>query len=671
MSVDTSKENLAVNPITRFLTSATKNLLSPIKFRDGLVLRLSLDKEVSRFVAHFVDSEGNDSYLGYELSVFLNRFPEKKRLSDSRDKWLFSGTDITALLIYNVWENAGMHIEWLDENAKVFYRTLILRYCVQIENAEAIAKYKEHKLVDKASWFLDNKKDSGLELTQYQKVAALCSLRSESFALHMDMGTGKTPVAIAVMCNDALRLFRKRLYRFLVVCPKNVRMNWVEEIKRFATIKGKITTLRGDKIARMKLLIQAMIKDEEDELYSAVLVSYDTMSRMVEALKIIEWDLTVLDESHSIALPSTNRSKASLKLRDSCKRRIELTGTPIRNTPLDLYSQLEFLGNGFSGFQSAKNFKNFYGVWQPVTNNGQNTGQEILTGLQNLPFIKERLARLTFRVSKKEALPDLPDKIYDITEVEMSDEQTNAYKELQEHLAIEIQHEMEGMKAETRSLVINNILTKLLRLAQITSGFMVLDEVCDLDGTVLVPRTIKRFDPNPKLDEMMELLEGKRDNEKTIIWACWIADIEAIENRLHSCGRNYVSYHGRIKDNIRDENVRSFNEDREMQYFVANPGAGGVGLNLIGYPPGREDEYDTNCTHVIYYSGDWSQVKRTQSEDRVHRRGTREPIRITDLCVPGTIDEEIRARVFKKRKMALEITDIHDIVKNILKGLDE
>ena len=89
---------------------------------------------------------------------------------------------------------------------------------------------------------------------------------------------------------------------------------------------------------------------------------------------------------------------------------------------------------------------------------------------------------------------------------------------------------------------------------------------------------------------------------------------------------------------------------------------------MMTYYNERAEEYDTNCTHVVYYSGDWSQVKRTQSEDRVHRRGTREPIRITDLCVPGTIDEEIRARVFQKKKMSLEITDIRDILKAVLTG---
>jgi len=109
--------------------------------------------------------------------------------------------------------------------------------------------------------------------------------------------------------------------------------------------------------------------------------------------------------------------------------------------------------------------------------------------------------------------------------------------------------------------------------------------------------------------------------------------------------------------------------------FIGNPAAGGTGLNLIGYPPeGHEiyerlgktpDDWETNCNHVIYYSQDWSMVKRSQSEKRAHRRGTRAPVRVTDLVVPNTVDTEIREAVLDKTRNALEIGDLRRILERL------
>ena len=100
--------------------------------------------------------------------------------------------------------------------------------------------------------------------------------------------------------------------------------------------------------------------------------------------------------------------------------------------------------------------------------------------------------------------------------------------------------------------------------------------------------------------------------------------------------------------------------------LVGNPVAGGMGLNLLGYDPNNPDGYTTNCNHMIYFSQGWSYVARDQSESRPHRRGTRVNVRITDLTVPDTIDEEIRARVTDKKLHALTTTNISDLLRKLL-----
>jgi len=101
--------------------------------------------------------------------------------------------------------------------------------------------------------------------------------------------------------------------------------------------------------------------------------------------------------------------------------------------------------------------------------------------------------------------------------------------------------------------------------------------------------------------------------------------------------------------------------------FIGNPAAGGTGLNLLGHPPtATEEECPSSCTHEIYYSQNWSPTARSQSEDRAHRRGTRNNVRITDLCIPETIDEEIRVRVMQKQDVALRVSDIRKILSNLI-----
>lgn len=481
--------------------------------------------------------------------------------------------------------------------------------------------------------------------------------------------------AFETSTNDAARLEAKRLvapvipgenrmYRALIVAPKSVRANWRNEVERFATVPGKVTVLRGGKMERVKLLIDALhtAEDETDCQFTMVIVSYETMVNSLDMLKTIEWDLSVLDEAHYIKSPVTKRHKASMVIRDCSRQRMPLTGTPIANSILDMFAQFEFMGKGFSGFKTWKAFKEFYGVYAD--------GGRTLIDIQNLPFMKERMARYSFIVNKKEVLSYLPDKVYDVWEVAMTAEQTEAYRRLQERLSVEIQNDMDSAKNEV--VVINNILTKLLRLAQITSGFLKYTiENLSEDGDSMTEEVhVDRFDPNPKLEALIEMMQEKGPNDKTIIWACWVQDLRSIAARLamEFGPDSVVSFYGGTKDAAREEAERRFNWDPRCKFFVGNPAAGGTGLNLIGYPPGQEDLFETNCNHEVFYSQRWQALERGQAEDRAHRRGTREPVRITDLCVPGTIDEEIRARVLSKRIMAYKISDVREILTGVLRG---
>jgi len=543
----------------------------------------------------------------------------------------------------------------MDDEAKTLFNYLLLRFVSQTKRSELRAEYKINGTVPD----FDHDEASALPLAPYQRVGLMGIMHEESTALFMEQGTGKTPVVIARICNEAKQ--QDNMYLCIVVAPKNVRTNWRTELLRFATTPGKVCILRGTKIDRVTQLIGA-IREEPGCKWVVVVASYEAVTQSWDAIKRIPWDLGVLDESHYIKSPATQRYKTMIKLRDNCKARCVLTGTPITNSIMDLYGQFEFLGKGLSGFSSWRAFRTYHGRYERT-----DSGRQVLISYKHVPMLQERLSRLAFLIGKNEAMPDLPDKVRDIYEVEMSPTQSEWYQKLATQLALEIEDELN--KGEHKELVVQHILTRLLRLAQITSGFVVWDAQYDeATGDEKTPKQVDRLDPNPKLETLVELVkEHKNPHEKVLVWACFIQDIKSISARLRLEGIDNVTFYGATSDKDRDTAVERFNNDQTCRVFIGNPAAGGTGLNLRGYNPDNPHD-PCNCTHVVYYSQNWSMTARAQSEDRAHRRGTRTNVRITDLCIPETIDEEIRARVLDKRMTAYRIQDIRDILKRVING---
>lgn len=652
----------------RALTSVTEKLLSPVGVRSSDRLDLSLTRDGGWYLAHIYSRQPNSLYpeKNFPASdaaqhLFVERVCERKKV-DSKEypcSWQFAATDVTTAVINANWKEP--RLRFLDPNAKALYQYRLLGAYSQDRAAEIVARYRETGEVPTNGLALRE----DLPLSDYQIIGAHATQQLESYGLFMEQGTGKTPVMIAVICNEAERHFKQhgRPYRAIVVCPRNVRANWANEFSRFATTKGKVVVMRGDRFERIKLFIDALESAPGDR-FTVVVMSYEAMVRMMEFLKTVKWDRGILDEAHYIKNPSSKRAHAAMQLRDCCARRNVLTGTPVCNSVLDIYSQLSFLNIGGSGFITWKSFRKFYGVWD---NTADYAGHEKLVAIQNLPFMRERLAKSAYIVRKKDVL-NLPDKLYSLREVSMGVEQEAAYRDLRVNLIHECQSQLES--GGNRTLLVNNVLTKLLRLSQVTSGFLQFPEEFDDVGNVTARRETVFFNPNPKLDELVKLLSEQDPDCKTIIWAHWVADIEAIAARLTELNIEYVTYYGDTSDNARVAAERRFNFDRRCGVLIGSAGAGGTGLNLLGHPPGPEgDAYSTDCRLVVYYSQDWSHPKRSQSEDRPHRRGTRQPVSVVDLCVPNTIDEEIRLRVTNKRFAAFEVSDIQKILVAMLHGV--
>ncbi len=634
-------------------SDVTQELLKPINLAesDRIWIRVNDDE------ANFFDIKPFGINGAYSSSAavgsWLTRLQEQTYQNDG--VYRISATDFNVSIIFSLWEG---RIKFDDEVAELeFKRWLLFIY----NGNEQARQFKRYKAGEELVGYSYPDKE-GLELARHQKFAYSNGSQTDGYCFFMEQGTGKTAAGIAVACREAVKLAEEsRLKRIIVVCPNNVRLNWQVEMEKFATVPNQVVVLRGTKKQRIERFLKAFIPQANSQ-FTVVVVGYDTLKNSGDYIFKLQWDVAVADESHYFKTPGNKRFKTMMKLRDHSNKRLALTGTPITNSALDLYAQFEFIGKNYSGFTSFKAFKNFYGVY--VTGE---SGFDKLVGLQNHAFMQERMARLCFIVRKEEALPDLPEKVYDVAEVHMTPEQKEIYDQVATQLNLEIENDLATATGNSANLVVNNILTKLLKLAQITSGFVVFPRMVDEEGGVEQERSVKRLENNPKLDKLVELIKAKEPNTKSLVWACWVEDIKVIAERLAEEGIKAVTYYGGTSFDARNQAVVDFNNDDKTTVFISNPAAGGTGITLLGYDPMKPTEEQTsNCDQEFYYSQNWSMVHRSQSEDRCHRHGTRVPIKITDLCVPETIDEEIRARVLDKITTALELGDLRKVLTKVL-----
>tara|TARA_R100001480_G_scaffold30395_1_gene41395 strand:- start:141 stop:1088 length:948 start_codon:yes stop_codon:yes gene_type:complete len=301
-------------------------------------------------------------------------------------------------------------------------------------------------------------------------------------------------------------------------------------------------------------------------------------------------------------------------------RRI-MTGAPVTKSPLDLFSQLQFLDPWLIDQQSYYSFRARYAV-VVQRNVGSHSFQHVVK-YQRLDELQGKIKSFSTRILKSECL-DLPEKLYTKRTVAMTMEQMKAYTEMKKAAMTFLENE-KMMTAAT-------VLTQLIRLHQITCGHVKTD-----DGIVMAIK-------NNRIQELLNILE--ETNGKVIIWAVYRHDIQAIEKAIGDMyGKESVaSYYGDTKDTDRQHIVDRFQDsDSSLRFFVGNPKTGGYGLTL------------TASHTVIYYSNDYSLEVRMQSEDRAHRISQTSKVTYVDLIAEGTVDERIVKALNNKIDLASQV----------------
>jgi len=327
-----------------------------------------------------------------------------------------------------------------------------------------------------------------------------------------------------------------------------------------------------------------------------------------------------IDESTTIKNPTAKRTKNILKLGNLASYRRILTGSPVTKSPLDLYSQCEFLDPYHLGHYSYYSFRARYAHMLDRNFGGRKV--QIVGSYRKLGELTEKLEKFSYRVLKEDCL-DLPEKVFTKRFVELTTEQKKVYEQMKK-MALAM---LDGKLMSTV-----NVMTQLMRLHQVTCGTFKAD-----DGTIT-------HLANNRLTALMDCLEETEG--KVIIWATYREDIKKIVESLKKAygEDSTVEYHGGVDATLRQDYIAQFQQVKgPARYFVGNPQTGGYGITL------------TAANTVIYYSNSYDLEKRLQSEDRAHRIGQTGSVTYVDLIAEGTIDEKIVKSLRNKINIANEI----------------
>ena len=445
---------------------------------------------------------------------------------------------------------------------------------------------------------------------QHQILGYNIGISIPNSALLMEMGTGKSLTAIAIA---GRRYLDGEMKKLLVVCPTSIMFVWQDEFEKFADFPYSLLVLNGPVKKRIQLL-----QDFQGSGLQVVVINYEATWRMEDELKKWAPDMIICDESQRIKTPSAQQSKCMHRLGKIAKYKMILTGTPVTQGPLDFFSQYKFLDPGIFG-NSYYAFRARYAVM------GGYEGKQVVS-YQNLPELIEKAHSIAFRVTKAEAL-DLPDQIDTIRYCELEPKAQRMYEQMRKECVAEL----EGEKVVTAA----NVLAKLLRLQQITGGFLG-------DGKGRIEKV-----SGAKLSVLKEILEDIviDAGKKLVIFARFRPEIAAIEKLLQGLKIRYECIHGDIDMGARGEKVKAFQTDPDTKVFVAQLQTAGLGITL------------TAADTAVFYSLDFSFANYDQAKARLHRIGQKNNVTNIHLVVKGTVDTKVMGALKKKKNVADVVVD--------------
>ena len=402
-----------------------------------------------------------------------------------------------------------------------------------------------------------------------------------------------------------------RIRRVLIVAPLSILGVWQDEFNNFADFDYNLAVLTGTSAKKIDTL-----RHLNGNALQVAVINYESAWRLEKELTAWNPDLIIADEGHKIKTHNISASKAMHRLGARARYRLLLTGTPVTNKAIDVFSQYKFLNPAIFG-QSFYAFRNKYfdmvgyGNHTPVLKKSM---ERELT---------EKIHSIAYRATKAECL-DLPETTDIIRKVELEPQAMLLYRNLVKDSYAELS---EG------EVTITNVLTKLLRLSQLTGGFLGSDDSSKAEQV-----------STAKLKVLEDIIDSAlEENKKLVVIARFIPEINAICRMLDKKGVRYSLLTGSVKD--RDEQVAQFQNYPDVPVFVGQIATAGLGITL------------TAASTMVFYSLDYSMSNFEQTKARIHRAGQRVPCTYIYLTAAGTVDEKVLKALKNKANLAKSLVD--------------
>lgn len=440
-----------------------------------------------------------------------------------------------------------------------------------------------------------------------------------------DMGLGKTLQIIAF-------LLSQKKSKSIVVVPTSVIYNWMDEFEKFAP-SIRIGLVHGSKSKRDKVLRdfkrglgikieESNLKEKSYEKYDVLLTTYGTLKNDEKSYENLSFDYCIIDEAQNIKNPVAQATLSVKNIKSRCN--IALTGTPIENNLMELWSIFDFVMPGY--LFTKERFR-----------------ERFILDESNLSELKSLITPFILRRLKEDVLSELPEKLEKKYLVEMKGKQNQLYSSYVKAIKNQLNENKSSAKSGRDKINLFAYLTKLR-------------EIC-LDPSIVVP---DYKGESSKLTVVKEIVkDASESGKKILLFSQFTSVLQKIEEDFKKQNISYLYLDGGTSAKDRVERVKRFNEDSNIKVFLISLKAGGVGLNL------------TSASVVIHFDPWWNPAVEDQATDRAHRFGQENKVEVIKLVAKDTIEEKIVLMQEDKRELIQSLMDGKTMDGKGLKRLTE
>ena len=440
-----------------------------------------------------------------------------------------------------------------------------------------------------------------------------------------DMGLGKTLQIIAF-------LLSQKKSKSIVVVPTSVIYNWMDEFEKFAP-SIRVGLVHGSKSKRDRVLRdfkrglgikieEENLKEKSYEKYDVLLTTYGTLKNDEKAYENLSFDYCIIDEAQNIKNPAAQATLSVKNIKSRCN--IALTGTPIENNLMELWSIFDFVMPGY--LFTKERFR-----------------ERFILDESNLSELKSLITPFILRRLKEDVLSELPEKLEKKYLVEMKGKQKQLYSFYVKAIKNGLNANKSSEKSGKNKINLFAYLTKLR-------------EIC-LDPSIVVP---DYKGGSSKLTVVKEIVkDASESGKKILLFSQFTSVLKKIEEDFKKEDISYLYLDGGTSAKERVERVKKFNEDSNIKVFLISLKAGGVGLNL------------TSASVVIHFDPWWNPAVEDQATDRAYRFGQENKVEVIKLVAKDTIEEKIVLMQEDKRELIQSLMDGKTMDGKGLKRLTE